>query len=292
MIRDNIMRRCLAMAMSLVMAAGMCLTAHAEEISRTGWTAVFTGSAIETNFRPSDAYAALCELQPGDSGSLRIDLRNDSDEYVQWYVSNDTLQTLEDTRASAKDGGYTYKLAYTSNGAAGSSDAIAVSDRTVVLFESDAVGGDSSGGLYDATDALDEYIQLCSMAPGGSGYVVLDVGLDGETQGNGYQSTLAALRINFAVDTVPPEYVEIPGEPTTVTVKDPPRRVEIPGDPVYVIGDPDVPLSDIPQYTTVPQTSDTLKAVLWSTAAMLAGCGTAAIIIIAKKRREKEDVRA
>lgn len=273
--RKHMFQRCIAACLSLIAALSItCVTAFAEETYRDGWSVTFTGSAMESNFNPSDIYAVMCQLLPGDTAEMRINVINSSDKYTQWYISNETLQTLEDTRTAAQYGGYTYYLAYTSpNGSA-------------VLFESDTVGGEGVGleGLYGATDDLSEFLKLCTMAPGGSGYVTLRVGLDGETQGNGYQDTLAKLRIVFACDTVPTKYVEVPGDPTVITVTDPPTRIEIPGDPVYVIREEDPPLADIPKYTTVPQTSDTIKAALWSAAAMAAGVGCAAFVIIKKKK--------
>lgn len=285
----GILRRGLALCASLIMMCGTCETANAEDLFRSGWDVSFTGSAIESNFKPADVYDVLCELLPGDSATVRIDLKNTSDQYVQWYMSNETLQTLEDTRGSARDGGYGYRLSYTSGQGASNADKNDPGRNSVVLFESDMIGGEGAGkdGLYEATESLDEFFQLCTMAPGGSGYVTLYVKLDGETQGNGYQSTLARLRMVFAVDTVPVKYVQVPGEPTKVTVQDPPTVVRIPGDPVYVIPDSDTPLADIPTYTQVPQTGDTLMLAAWSSAAMLLGaCG---IVVLFIKRRKAQE---
>lgn len=414
----RILRRAASLGMAVMLSASLCLTASAEEVARSGWSADFTGDAIKSNFNPYDLYAAMCELLPGDSAVLRVDVKNSSKEYVQWYMSNATLQTLEDTRAAARDGGYSYKLTYTSNGTAGnvpnngsdvkidggtrsgteataqsggtgrpdqaaSSDAMVrgvtadvgwegagwnegedatsmpvryicntatkkihaatcqdvpgiaaenawrtgvsmasltsrgysacghcnptewatdaaavhagdvqqLSSNTVVLFDSETVGGDGGAGLYEATDGLDEFFKLCTMAPGGSGYVTLYVKLDGETQGNGYQNTLARLRLNFAVNIIPASYVEVPGDPTHVTVQDPPTRIEIPGDPTYVIPDGNPPLSDIPQFTDVPQTGDNIRLAAWSTLAMLCGAGSAIAFAVWRKK-DKEAGRA
>lgn len=380
----HILKRAALLGMAAMLSASLCLTASAEEIARSGWSADFTGDAIQSNFNPYDWYAAMCELLPGDSAVLRVDVKNSSDEYVQWYISNATLQTLEDTRAVARDGGYAYKLTYTSNGTAGNvpdngsgvqidggtksgtavvaqsggaandadgaydivavrstkmihwatckdvvnvhaSDKIGVgqadwdtlydagyipanclmtdgavthagdvqaqaaASNTVVLFDSETVGGDGGSGLYEATDGLSEYAKLCTMAPGGSGYVTLYVKLDGETQGNGYQNTLAKLRLNFAVNIVPANYVEVPGDPTHVTVQDPPTRIEIPGDPTYVIPEGNPPLSDIPQFTDVPQTGDNVKLAVWSSLAMLCGAGGIAAFVIWRKKDKEAD---
>lgn len=313
-----IFRRAALLCLAAALSASMCLTAHAEEISRSGWTADFTGDAIQSNFNAYDWYAAMCELLPGDSAVLRVDIKNTSKEYVQWYLSNSTLQTLEESRTTARDGGYAYKLTYTSNGVSGNipnngsdmtidggtktdpsvhtgyidpqsqSDTGTASSNTVVLFDSETVSGDGGAGLYEATDGLGDFFKLCTMAPGGSGYVTLYVKLDGETQGNGYQNTLARLRLNFAVNIIPANYIEVPGDPTKVTIQDPPTRIEIPGDPTYVIPDGNPPLSDIPQYTTVPQTGDSITLAVFSTIAMLCGMG-GVVAFIMWRRKDKAD---
>lgn len=456
--RNLTLRRALSLFLALVLSMAMCVTGYAEEITKSGWLADFTGNAIQSNFKPSDLYAALCELQPGDTAELRVDVKNTSKEYAQWYLSNDTIQTLEDTRKTAKNGGYSYKLTYTSNGVSGNmpnngvteqdpanrtignildaknkkihkptcSEVLSIdsadrknmtgtiaelqkdgytlcetcyadqtgtvtkvtvdqpakaatdanqgtsgsrtdqtpsdgaehlyacntktkkihnvgcadvndiatenlwlsnqsfsalanmgytacqhckpsaypavysagvtADRedsnTIVLFDSDTVGGDGGDGLYEATDGLDEFFKLCTMAPGGSGYVTLRVKLDGETQGNGYQNTLAKLRLIFAVNIIPASYIEVPDDPSKITIQDPPNKIRIPGDPTYVIPDGDTPLSDIPKYTTGPQTGDTVQLAIWSSAAMLCGIGGVAAIVIWRKKSKEEAERA
>ena len=74
------------------------------------------------------------------------------------------------------------------------------------LYNSDTVGGDSGTttgrrGLYEATEAMEEYFYLFTLNPGQSGYVELYVLLDGETQGNAYQQTLAKIQMQFRVLT-------------------------------------------------------------------------------------------
>ena len=47
-----------------------------------------------------------------------------------------------------------------------------------------------------------EYFYLGRLASNNTGTVHLTIGVEGETQGNGYQLTLAKLRMNFAVEKV------------------------------------------------------------------------------------------
>lgn len=65
------------------------------------------------------------------------------------------------------------------------------------------VSGDDLRGLHEATSSLKVYFLLGTLERGQSGQVTLNVGLDGETQGNSYQDTLANLTMNFAVERHP-----------------------------------------------------------------------------------------
>lgn len=93
---------------------------------------------------------------------------------------------------------------------------------TKTLFSSDTVGGENTiggGGLNEVNSALKDYFYLDTLSSGQSGSVELTVALDGETQGNDYQNTLADLQVNFAVqlnDTATPNQ---PSKNTSTWVK-------------------------------------------------------------------------
>ena len=75
-----------------------------------------------------------------------------------------------------------------------------------VLYSSDEVGGEtkneSGEGLHQATNSLKDYFYLDRLEANQSGEITLHVALEGETQGNTYQDTLAKLQMNFAVELV------------------------------------------------------------------------------------------
>ena len=79
-------------------------------------------------------------------------------------------------------------------------------NKETVLYDSSTVGGEGSStageGLKQADASLDEYFYLGRLAKGESGTVYLKVGVEGETGNNGYQQTLAKLRMTFAVEKV------------------------------------------------------------------------------------------
>lgn len=182
------------LAMAVVLFCGSGIPIYAEDYTGgQGWKVEFTGNGMESSFTSSDISDAVYALQPGDSVILSLSLKNGDSQDTDWYMSNEVLSSLEDSQAVASGGAYTYRLAYTGS-----------SGEETVLYSSESVGGEKSSGagagLHEATDSLDEFFYLDRLAPGGSGMVTLEVVLDGETQGNSYQNTLASLQMNFAVE--------------------------------------------------------------------------------------------
>ncbi len=195
----------LALFLSLWLAISPVSGAYAETYySGEDWQVAFTSDGkMDSSFKSSDMDDVIYGLQPGDSAILSIDLRNDNASATDWYMTNEVLQSLEDTSRAAAGGAYAYRLSYT-----------AASGEETVLFDSDTVGGEGTAGgegLHEATNALSEYFFLDTLNRGQSGRVRLEVTLDGETQGNGYQDTLAKLQMNFAVE---PNDEPVPSTPT------------------------------------------------------------------------------
>lgn len=164
---------------------------HAETFDGdSGWNVTFTkDNKMSSNFEGiNDAFQ---ELQPGDDVIVNISLKNENSKTSDWYMANEVLRSLEEGASRASGGAYTYTLSYTN----------AKGEKTT-LYDSDTVGGENSvgTGLKAATNALDEYFYLDTLAKGKSGSVTLRVALDGETQGNDYQNTMAELKMNFAAE--------------------------------------------------------------------------------------------
>ena len=183
----------LAMAAALILCRSG-ITAHAEDYTgEKGWKVEFTGEKMESNFQSSALSDAVYALQPGDSVTLSLTLKNADSQNTDWYMTNEVLASLEDSQGAAGGGAYTYRLAYT--GSTGEEN---------ILYSSESVGGEKDSGagtgLHEATDNLEEFFYLDRLASGEGGTVTLKVVLDGETQGNTYQNTLASLQMNFAVE--------------------------------------------------------------------------------------------
>ena len=189
--RDKVL--CIVLTALLVLS--LAGTAMADHLSgKDNWSVTFTeAEKLESNFS-KDAYAdEVKQLQPGDDITFTVNLDNKNPHTVDWYMSNKVLSSLEDRDEDAEGGGYSYKLTYDGP------------NNSLVLYDSETVGGDTTGqgaleGMKSATDALDEFLYLDTLSTGDSGVVTLVVGLDGETQGNAYMTTLADLKMNFAVE--------------------------------------------------------------------------------------------
>ena len=190
-------------ALAIVLIFCMAVSAFAELVpSQKNWLVTFNASdKMVSNFKTAEMDDLIYGLQPGDHTEISMDLHNDNDSTVDWYMANEVINSLEDTRdeASLSGGAYSYILTYKKNGA--------TEGRT--LYSSDTVGGEdvspAGEGLHEATDALikdgdDEYIFLDTYSKGEGGVLTLYVKLEGETQGNDYQDTLADLQFRFAVE--------------------------------------------------------------------------------------------
>lgn len=192
-------KRLMSLLLACFCLGGIAMDARAENYhGEDGWTVSFTAErAMVSNFKTTDMDDAVSGLQPGDTITFELDLKNENATSTDWYMTNKVLYSLEDRSANrdTAGGAYTYVLSYKDHNGA-----------ETVLFSSDTVGGDNISaageGLHEATGALEDYFYLDTLAQGQAGSITLIVALDGETQGNDYQDTLADLQMNFAVEEV------------------------------------------------------------------------------------------
>ncbi|MBR0417372.1 MAG: MucBP domain-containing protein [Firmicutes bacterium] len=166
---------------------------------KEGWEVELNASEEVVSTFDSDEIAdAFSNLQPGDDLTLTVKVKNTSDKEVDWYILNQVVHSLEDnSKNNASGGSYTYVLSYVDS-----------KGNDNELYNSERVGGESADskapeGLHGADSALKDYLYLERMAPKGEGTVTLFIALEGETQGNSYQETLADLQMRFAVELVP-----------------------------------------------------------------------------------------
>ncbi len=190
--------------LSGLMALGMVLPVHAETFfGDESWNVTFSPeNEMVSSFSTADINDVVSGMQPGDNVIITLKLKNENPTATDWYMQNEVLYSLEDRSANKETGGgaYTYRLFYTDK-----------SGAVETLFDSDTVGGENGDtvdemlshmgeGLHGATNALKDYFYLDTVQNGEGGMITLEVALDGETQGNSYQDTLADLQMNFAVE--------------------------------------------------------------------------------------------
>ena len=229
----------------LVLLLSTPITVNAENFNGgDDWKVVFDSNKnMSSTFKNTDIDDAIYNLEPGDSVDFHLALKNEYSETTDWYMTNAVLESLEDTQSVAEGGAYTYILKY-----------IAVDGTETTLYSSDEVGGEtvneSGEGLHQATDNLEDYFYLDRLEPNQSGEITLHVELEGETQGNIYQDTLAKLQMNFAVELVS----------TSTTTK---KR-------------------------TIVDTGDHSKVIMYAVITLVAGLACAALAVYSVKQRKKE----
>lgn len=184
------------LALAVCLLLGSAFPVRAEEYTvGDNWKTWFADGEMTANFESEEIRRAVGDLQPGDQVTIRLALENQDSKSTDWYMSNEVLESLEDSQSAASGGAYTYDLSYTDSKGA-----------VTVLYSSDSVGGETDAeagrGLHEVSSALEEFFYLDRLESGASGMVSLSICLDGESQGNSYQNTLARLQMVFAADPV------------------------------------------------------------------------------------------
>lgn len=239
----------LLLTVFICMSAG--ITVMADELTGdNNWLVEFNSDKqMVSNFASSNFDDVLDYMQPGDSALFTVEIKNSYGSETDWYMTNKVLKSLEDASNTAAGGAYSYMLTYT--GPKG---------NKITLYNSDEVGGESYlkdlEGLHEATSALTDFFYLDTLSKGEVGMVSLYVKLDGETQGNDYQDTLAQIQMNFAVEIVPKggDYERVERREERYIEK----RIIITEEDEYVINDEDVATTDSIPVLTVKTGDDTI----------------------------------
>jgi hypothetical protein len=189
------MKRLQILVLAAVVAALMLAvpgSAFAESLKGKGdWSVTYTSTGQLKDTFSQETYADdIIGLQPGDDITFTVTLNHENPKAADWYMSNEVIKSLE--AGKAEGSAYEYVLTY--NGSSNSTS------RT--LYDSQAVGGDNSEGLKEATHAggLEDFFFLENLSQGKNATVTLKVTLDGETEGNDYFDTIARLKMQFGVD--------------------------------------------------------------------------------------------
>ena len=247
-------KKLMGLAAAVALLVTVPATAHAEDFTGDdGWGVTFDGSRMTSTFKNTYIDDAVYKLQPGDKVTIHLTLTNDHNADTDWYMTNEVLNSLEDSQTVAEGGAYSYILTY-----------VNPQGESTPLYNSESVGGEDTTageGLHQATDSMEDYFYLDTLAAKETGEITLVVKLEGETQGNAYQDTLAKLQMNFAVELTQAD--KTPGTPAQTLKK------------------------------TSVKTGDTNRVLYLSIAALVAGlaCAGAAIYKIRQAGRDKKERR-
>lgn len=148
---------------------------------------------VEENF---DVDQIFDGLEPGDVRSYNVHLTNAYPATTRWYMSNEVLKTLEENGING--GSYKYTLTYTNP--SGKVTTLYPKTETEEMIGNNADGGRI--GLKEATEDLEKFFLLDTLNRNEKGHVTLTVRLEGETQDNTYQNTMARIKMNFAAEIV------------------------------------------------------------------------------------------
>jgi len=263
------------LALTGCLLAGAPLAARAEtSYGQSGWQVIFTeDKKMKSNFKNSDISDTAYNLQPGDNAMISLALKNQNRTATDWYMKNTVLSSLEDYAESASGGAYTYVLTYTDS-----------QGSVNTLYSSEAVGGENvtgGEGLHGVGSSMANYFYLDTLRKGESGKISLKVALDGETQGNAYQDTLADLRMQFAVelnDNPPPTYIQ--GSQTT---QEPEQRTE-----TVVRQAVEAPRTGEPAYTSAAHTGDGTEMLPYVAVSAVSGCVLLLFAVSGMRRRKRE----
>lgn len=265
---------CLALLVGLFALGTM--TAYAKDSedidhTSTGGTVVYTPDGKLTGDLGKGVNDDIKAMQPGDSVTVSVDLKNSKSGSSHWYMESEIADSME--AADAKGGAYNYKLSY-----------FGPDGVEVPLYDSLAVGGDAGEGLKSIDSILvgdgkgkaggDRYFYLGEIPSGKGGKVVLTVGLDGETLGNAYQERIANLLMRFAVEPQPT------GSTQYKTVK----RVIV-NDQVVYLDEDGVPLAG----NDIVMTGDETDLFPYVLAACLSGALLLIVAFFGAKDRKKEE---
>ena len=141
------------------------------------------------------------------------------------------------------------------------------------------VNGNNNGiGLHEATKELErQFFLVDTLSKGQTGKVELTVTLEGETQGNDYQNTLADLTMEFAVERRPDPVYDRRSPKHRTVVRD--------GQIIY---DEDVPLANLIQTDTV-RTSDDNRLVVFTVLTLVSGLALLLMGLYCRKAKRKEE---
>lgn len=141
-------------------------------------------------------YSAFDKMAPGDTRTEVIEVRNDSDDTQNFYISQNTISTLEECNCT--------------QGAAYRFDLLTGRDEesAITLLSKEAGGYDSTGkakesGLSEIKE-IEDYTFFATIKPHESTNLYMTLYLNGEGNDINYANAVAKLQLSFRTDTYAP----------------------------------------------------------------------------------------
>ncbi len=196
--KNRISRWCGALLAVVLLVSALAVPAAAETIEsqETSEVVLTSSGKLESTFHDDVVDDTISEyLEPGDSAVFTIQLRNDNTETADFWMDRRTIDSLEvwGNDPQMTGGGYSYVLTYEGPGGF----------RTLyssLKIEGEDFQANTSSDMVIKKIDENSYIFLDTYETGKGGVIKLTISLDGETQGNDYQDTLADLAMDFAVE--------------------------------------------------------------------------------------------
>ena len=98
------MKKFIALLSCMLFILGSIGTVFAVENTTVAGSCEFTGKEMVSSFDSNKIAASVSQMEPGDSVTFSVDIKNNSSISTKWYMSNDVLKSLEDTQAVAENG--------------------------------------------------------------------------------------------------------------------------------------------------------------------------------------------
>lgn len=183
-----------SVALALMMTGGSVMPVRAaanatltftdgQNLEYTGTTANDDGSINLGN--------SFQKVAPGETREETITLKNDNNRTVDFYMSTEVLQTLEDAGKAAGAG---YDISLMAGGTS-------IYNSTLGGYSADG-STSSTTGIGEINEELKGNILVATLSAGQSADVVLTIGFDGEamdnnSQGVDYSNTLGKIAFDF-----------------------------------------------------------------------------------------------
>lgn len=161
----------------------------------------FDGSTtLKYNGDTKEFGKAFENMVPSQKRTLNIDLKNDSDKEVNFYMTTKVLEAFEDAK-SATNGAYHVSLSLTQN-----------NKETYIYGDQEgAMVGANENGLYDLNGSLNDKYMIAKLSAQETATVSLTVELDGMTLRNDYQGLPGMFQFDFTA-----QYDNTVQTPTTI----------------------------------------------------------------------------